>query len=101
MLRICTAELTSIETRLTQFSTKQNGGRSSHVYGVILCYVKNEELEDARNRVRDKTTQANLFLGLLQAQAIRTRRRGLIPRHRQRRGFWNKFSARLEDSISD
>lgn len=70
MLQMCTAELTSIETRLTQFSTKQNSGRSSRMYRGILCYVKKEELEDARNRVRDKTTQANLFLGLLQAQAI-------------------------------
>lgn len=40
------------------------------MYRGILCYVKKEELEEARNRVRDKTTQANLFLGLLQAQAI-------------------------------
>ncbi|KAM5354570.1 hypothetical protein ACJ41O_001217 [Fusarium nematophilum] len=70
MLQTCTAELSSIETRLTQFLLKQNSSRSRRVYKGILCYVKKEELEDARNRIRDKTTQANLYLGLLQAQAI-------------------------------
>ncbi|UPK92476.1 hypothetical protein LCI18_003411 [Fusarium solani-melongenae] len=70
MLQACTAELSSIENRLEQFKKKPDSSRSSRVYKGILGYVKKEELEEARSRVRDKTTQANLYLGLLQAQAI-------------------------------
>ncbi|KAM6530371.1 hypothetical protein FALCPG4_008498 [Fusarium falciforme] len=70
MLQACTAELSSIENRLGQFKKKPDSSRSSRVYKDILGYVKKEELEEARSRVRDKTTQANLYLGLLQAQAI-------------------------------
>ncbi|KAJ4326734.1 hypothetical protein N0V84_002854 [Fusarium piperis] len=70
MLRACTAELSDIESRLEQFKKKPDSSRSSRVYKGILGYVKKEELEEARSRVRDKTTQANLYLGLLQAQAI-------------------------------
>ncbi|KAK7398438.1 hypothetical protein QQX98_012189 [Neonectria punicea] len=70
MLRACTAELSSIENMLEDFKRKPNGSRSSRVYKGILGYVKKEDLEEARSRVRDKTTQANLYLGLLQAQAI-------------------------------
>ncbi|KAH7268836.1 hypothetical protein B0J15DRAFT_419337 [Fusarium solani] len=70
MLQACTAELSSIENRLEQFKKKPDSSRSSRVYKGILGYVKKEELEEARSRVRDKTTQANLDLGLLQAQAI-------------------------------
>ncbi|KAI8665653.1 hypothetical protein LRP88_03841 [Fusarium phalaenopsidis] len=70
MLQACTAELSSIQSRLQQFKKKPDSSRSSQVYKGILGYVKKEELEEARSRVRDKTTQANLYLGLLQAQAI-------------------------------
>ncbi|RSM03369.1 hypothetical protein CDV31_010501 [Fusarium ambrosium] len=70
MLKACTAELSGIENRLEQFKKKPESSRSSRVYKGILGYVKKEELEEARSRVRDKTTQANLYLGLLQAQAI-------------------------------
>lgn len=70
MLKVCTAELSGIEGRLEQFKKKPDSSRSSRVYRGILGYVKKEELEEARSRVRDKTTQANLYLGLLQAQAI-------------------------------
>ncbi|KAH6886950.1 hypothetical protein B0T10DRAFT_490532 [Thelonectria olida] len=70
MLKTCTTELSSIEARLSQFSTKANGSRSSRILRGALAYVKEKDLEDARSRIRDKTTQANLYLGLLQAQAI-------------------------------
>ncbi|RSL41948.1 hypothetical protein CEP54_015656 [Fusarium duplospermum] len=70
MLRACTTELSSIESRLETFKKKPDSSRSSRVYKGILGYVKKEELEEARSRVRDKTTQANLYLGVLQAQAI-------------------------------
>ncbi|EEU38837.1 uncharacterized protein NECHADRAFT_83143 [Fusarium vanettenii 77-13-4] len=70
MLQACTAELSGIENRLEKFKKKPDSSRSTRVYKGILGYVKKEELEEARSRVRDKTTQANLYLGLLQAQAI-------------------------------
>ncbi|KAM0421330.1 hypothetical protein ACHAPT_010860 [Fusarium lateritium] len=70
MLKTCTAELSSIESQLEQFKRKPDSSRPNRVYKGILGYVKKEELEEARSRVRDKTTQANLYLGLLQAQAI-------------------------------
>ncbi|RMJ14399.1 hypothetical protein CDV36_005951 [Fusarium kuroshium] len=70
MLKACTSELSGIENRLEQFKKKPDSSRSSRVYKGILGYVKKEELGEARSRVRDKTTQANLYLGLLQAQAI-------------------------------
>lgn len=70
MLQTCTAELSSIESRLAKFTAKPDSGRSNRVYKGILAYVKKEDLEDARNKIRDKTTQVNLYLGLLQAQAI-------------------------------
>ncbi|KAL2679303.1 hypothetical protein Neosp_010075 [[Neocosmospora] mangrovei] len=70
MLQACTADLSGIENRLEKFRKKPESSRSTRVYKGILGYVKKEELEEARSRVRDKTTQANLYLGLLQAQAI-------------------------------
>lgn len=70
MLQACSTELLGIERRLEQFKKKPDSSRSSRVYRGILSYVKKEELEEARSRVRNKTTQANLYLGLRQAQAI-------------------------------
>lgn len=70
MLQTCAAELSDIEARITQFSTRPSSSRSSRVYKGILAFVKEKDLEEARNRIQNKATQANLYLGLIQAQAI-------------------------------
>ncbi|KAG5789072.1 hypothetical protein H9Q69_011860 [Fusarium xylarioides] len=70
ILKACTTELSSIEYRLAKFSTSSSSSRSSRVYKGVLAYVKKEDLESARNRIRDKSTQINLYLSLLQAQSL-------------------------------
>ncbi|POR38554.1 hypothetical protein TPAR_01252 [Tolypocladium paradoxum] len=70
MLQTCTAELSGIEARITQFSTRPSSSRSRRVYKGLLAFVKEKDLEEARNRIRDKATQANLYLNLIQAQTI-------------------------------
>ncbi|KAF4503445.1 hypothetical protein FAGAP_299 [Fusarium agapanthi] len=70
ILQACTTELSSIECRLAKFSTSSGGSRSSRVYKGVLAYVKKEDLENARSRIRDKSTQINLYLSLLQAQSL-------------------------------
>ncbi|KAF9781024.1 hypothetical protein IL306_014721 [Fusarium sp. DS 682] len=68
--RACTTELSSIECRLAKFSGSKISSRSSRMYKGVLAYVKKEDLENARGRIRDKSTQINLYLGLLQAQSL-------------------------------
>ncbi|EMT71109.1 hypothetical protein NOF04DRAFT_13591 [Fusarium oxysporum II5] len=70
ILQACTTELSSIECRLAKFSTSSGSSRSSRMYKGVLAYVKKEDLENARGRIRDKSTQINLYLSLLQAQSI-------------------------------
>ncbi|KAF5694406.1 hypothetical protein FDENT_1273 [Fusarium denticulatum] len=70
ILQACTTELSSIECRLAKFSTSSGSSRSNRVYKGVLAYVKKEDLENARSRVRDKSTQINLYLSLLQAQSL-------------------------------
>jgi hypothetical protein len=69
-LQGCTTELSRIEGRLTMFLQDTVSSRSRRVYKGVLAYIKREDLENARHRVRDKSTQINLYLGLLQAQSI-------------------------------
>ncbi|KAM0560092.1 hypothetical protein ACHAPJ_004052 [Fusarium lateritium] len=69
-LQNCTLELSSIESRLARFSNSSPNNRSSRLYKGVLAYVKKEDLENARSRIRDKSTQMNLYLGLIQAQSI-------------------------------
>ncbi|KNB08957.1 hypothetical protein FOXG_09640 [Fusarium oxysporum f. sp. lycopersici 4287] len=70
ILQACTTELSSIECRLAKFSTSSGSSRSSRMYKGVLAYVKKEDLENARGRIRDKSTQINLYLSLLQAQSL-------------------------------
>ncbi|KAF4436708.1 hypothetical protein FACUT_6303 [Fusarium acutatum] len=70
ILQACTTELSSIECRLAKFSTSSGSSRSSRLYKGVLAYVKKEDLENARSRIRDKSTQINLYLSLLQAQSL-------------------------------
>ncbi|QGI69963.1 hypothetical protein CEK26_002296 [Fusarium fujikuroi] len=70
ILQACTTELSSIECRLAKFSTSSGSSRSSRMYKGVLAYVKKEDLESARSRIRDKSTQMNLYLSLLQAQSL-------------------------------
>lgn len=70
ILQACTTELSSIERRLAKFSTSFGSSRSSRMYKGVLAYVKKEDLESARSRIRDKSTQINLYLSLLQAQSL-------------------------------
>ncbi|KAF5990597.1 hypothetical protein FBULB1_75 [Fusarium bulbicola] len=70
ILQACTTELSSIERRLAKFSASSGSSRSSRVYKGVLAYVKKEDLENARSRIRDKSTQINLYLSLLQAQSL-------------------------------
>ncbi|KAG7404759.1 hypothetical protein LZL87_006270 [Fusarium oxysporum] len=70
ILQACTTELSSIECRLAKFSTSSGSSRSSRVYKGVLAYVKKEDLENARGRIRDKSSQINLYLSLLQAQSL-------------------------------
>lgn len=69
-LQGCTAELTSIEDRLVKFLQDTVSSRSRRVYKGVLAYIKKEDLENARRRVRDKSTQINLYFGLLQTQSM-------------------------------
>ncbi|KAF4965825.1 hypothetical protein FSARC_6418 [Fusarium sarcochroum] len=69
-LQHCTVDLSSIESRLTKFSPNSLNSRSSRLWKGVLAYVKKEDLENARSRIRDKSTQMNLYLGLIQAQSI-------------------------------
>ncbi|RBR03583.1 uncharacterized protein FIESC28_11740 [Fusarium coffeatum] len=69
-LQGCTTELSSIEGRLAKFLQDTVSSRSRRVYKGVLAYIKKEDLENARRRVRDKSTQINLYLGLLQAQSM-------------------------------
>lgn len=69
-LQGCTTELSSIEGRLAKFLRDTVSSQSRRVYKRVLAYIKKEELENARHRVRDKSTQINLYLGLLQAQSM-------------------------------
>jgi hypothetical protein len=70
ILKACTVELSSIECRLAKFSTSSGSTHSSRVYKGVLAYVKKEDLENARSRIRDKSTQINLYLSLIQAQSL-------------------------------
>ncbi|KAF5550069.1 hypothetical protein FNAPI_7872 [Fusarium napiforme] len=70
ILQACTTELSRIECRLAKFSTSSGSSRSNRVYKGILAYIKKEDLENARSRIRDKSTQINLYLSLLQAQSL-------------------------------
>ncbi|KAF4445332.1 hypothetical protein F53441_10881 [Fusarium austroafricanum] len=70
VLRTCTTDLSTIENRLTKFSNMSDNSRSSRIYKGVLAYVKKEDLESAQGRIRDKSTQINLYLSLLQAQSI-------------------------------
>ena len=69
-LQGCTTELASIEGRLARFLQDTVSSRSRRMYKGVLAYIKKEDLENARRRVRDKSTQINLYLGLLQAQSM-------------------------------
>ncbi|KAI1060950.1 hypothetical protein LB507_010146 [Fusarium sp. FIESC RH6] len=69
-LQGCTTELSSIEGRLAKFLQDTVSSRSRRMYKGVLAYIKKEDLENARRRVRDKSTQINLYLGLLQAQSM-------------------------------
>ncbi|KAF4340085.1 hypothetical protein FBEOM_5945 [Fusarium beomiforme] len=70
VLQVCTTELSSIECRLAKFSSTTASSHSSRMYKGVLAYVKKEDLENARGRIRDKSTQINLYLGLIQAQSL-------------------------------
>ena len=69
-LQGCTTELARIEGRLARFLQDTVSSRSRRMYKGVLAYIKKEDLENARRRVRDKSTQINLYLGLLQAQSM-------------------------------
>lgn len=62
ILQACTTELSSIECRLEKFSTSSGSSRSSRMYKGVLAYVKKEDLENARGRIRDKSTQINITI---------------------------------------
>ncbi|KAJ4112509.1 hypothetical protein NW768_011676 [Fusarium equiseti] len=70
VLQGCTTELSSIEGRLAKFLQDTVSSRSRRVYKGVLAYIKKEDLENARRRVRDKSSQINLYLSLLQAQSM-------------------------------